>query len=112
MFENLDITNIITPVKVDNLEELLNETGYNKSKTEKLINGFRHGFKIGYEGNRKIKRTAPNLKFNIGNKIDLWNKVMKEVEKKRYAGPFKSVPFEHFIQSPIGTGAQGSWERH
>ena len=27
---------------------------------------------------------------------------MKEVCKKRYAGPFKSPPFEHYIQSPIG----------
>ena len=27
---------------------------------------------------------------------------MKEVEKKRYAGPFKKIPFSNFIQSPIG----------
>ena len=27
---------------------------------------------------------------------------MKEVKLKRYAGPFKNIPFEHFIQSPIG----------
>ena len=27
---------------------------------------------------------------------------MKEVKLKRYAGPFKTVPFENFIQSPIG----------
>ena len=27
---------------------------------------------------------------------------MKEVKEKRYAGPFKDPPFEHFIQSPIG----------
>ena len=27
---------------------------------------------------------------------------MKEVNLKRYAGPFKKVPFESFIQSPVG----------
>ena len=27
---------------------------------------------------------------------------MKEVEAKHYAGPFKTIPFENFIQSPIG----------
>ena len=27
---------------------------------------------------------------------------MKEVKHKRYAGPYKDPPFEHFIQSPVG----------
>ena len=27
---------------------------------------------------------------------------MKEVELKRYAGPYEEIPFEYFIQSPIG----------
>ena len=27
---------------------------------------------------------------------------MTEVKDKRYAGPFKKVPFKHFIQSPVG----------
>ena len=27
---------------------------------------------------------------------------MKEVKLKRYAGPFQTIPFEHYIQSPIG----------
>ena len=27
---------------------------------------------------------------------------MKEVKEKRYAGPFKKIPFENYIQSPIG----------
>ena len=27
---------------------------------------------------------------------------MKEVKEKRYAGPFRKVPFKNFIQSPIG----------
>ena len=27
---------------------------------------------------------------------------MKEVKDKRYAGPFRKVPYKHFIQSPVG----------
>ena len=46
--------------------------------------------------------TAPNLKFRVGNPTILWNKVMKEVGLGRYAGPFKQIPFNNYIQSPIG----------
>ena len=44
---------------------------------------------------------APNLKIRIGSKTEMWNKVMKEVEGGRYAGPHKEPPFENYIQSPI-----------
>ena len=27
---------------------------------------------------------------------------MKEVKEKRYAGPFEQIPFDNYIQSPIG----------
>ena len=27
---------------------------------------------------------------------------MKEVKEERYAGPFEQIPFEYYIQSPIG----------
>ena len=46
--------------------------------------------------------TSPNLRLTVGNEKILWNKVMKEVQKKRYAGPFDKIPFKNFIQSPIG----------
>ena len=46
--------------------------------------------------------TARNIPLRIGNKTELWNKVMKEVAEGRYAGPFEEVPFNYFIQSPIG----------
>ena len=45
---------------------------------------------------------SKNLKLNVGNSTELWNKVMKEVQLGRYAGPFKQVPFKNYIQSPIG----------
>ena len=50
-----------------------------------------------------VRITAPNLKFReVGDPITLWNKVMKEVKEQRYAGPFEEIPFDNFIQSPIG----------
>ena len=67
------------------------------------MNGFKYGFELGYEGDAEVKITSPNLKFReVGNPTTLWNKVMKEVKEKRYAGPFETIPFEHYIQSPIG----------
>ena len=45
---------------------------------------------------------SPNLKLRVGSQISLWNKIMKEVKLKRYAGPFKEPPFSEFIQSPVG----------
>ena len=51
----------------------------------------------------KVKQTAQNLKFwGVGNKTVLWNQVMKEVKLKRYAGPYEEIPYEYYIQSPIG----------
>ena len=95
--------NIKTPINVQQLEQILTEHGYDLKKKQYLINGFRHGFKLEYKGKLKgVKRIAPNLKLRIGNKVELWNKVMKEVDLGRYAGPFQKPPFESFVQSPIG----------
>ena len=78
------------------------KSSYDGAKTEFLVKSFEEGFSIGYEGDMNVRRTAPNLKLRIGNETVLWNKVMKEVQLKRYAGPFKDRPFDNFIQSPIG----------
>ena len=62
-----------------------------------------NGFDIGYRGPENVTIKSPNLKFRkVGDEKTLWNKVMKEVKVKRYTGPFADIPFEHFIQSPIG----------
>ena len=100
-YENFDLTTIKMPVRVQILESLLKQAKYDEDKTKKLIDGFTRGFKIGYQGNRKLKRLAPNFPLTVGSKTDLWNKVMKEVEKQHFAGPFSEVPFEYYIQSPI-----------
>ena len=49
-----------------------------------------------------MRLTSQNLKLTVGSETVLWNKVMKEVQKKHFAGLFKSIPYENFIQSPIG----------
>ena len=67
------------------------------------MDGFSNGFSLEYEGTlTQSKRFAPNLKLRIGSKVELWNKVVKEVELGRFAGPFVDPPFECFVQSPIG----------
>ena len=92
--------NTVTPVKADIREKLLKLSRYNSKETEFLVNGFRHGFDIGYEGRENVRITAPNLKFrNVRNATILWNKMMKEVKEGRYAGPFEKLPFENYIQS-------------
>ena len=104
-YENFDLDSVVTPVNVENYRRLLQETGYDKDESEFLIHGFQNGFDIGYKGvTDDIQRTAPNLPFRIGNETILWNKIMKEVKLKRYAGPFKvdCPPFKNFIQSPVG----------
>ena len=102
MYENLDLDNLITPVNSDALEAILTQSEYNPEKTKFLVDGFRYGFSLGYEGNERVQIRSPNLKFRIGDETELWNKVMKEVKEKRYAGPFKQIPFSEYIQSPIG----------
>ena len=68
------------------------------------MDGFSQGFDIGYRGSQDIKQTSKNLRLqNEGDDIILWNKVMKEVRLKRFAGPYEEIPFDDsYIQSPIG----------
>ena len=102
-FENYNLENIVTPVRVNELQYLLEESKYDQNKIEYLIQGFQNGFDIGYRGPENVQLRALNLKFReVGNEVILWNKVMKEVKAKMYAGPFAEIPFQHYIQSPIG----------
>ena len=92
----------MTPINVDAYEALLNETGYDPQKVDFLVKGFRNGFSRGYTGNERVTIQSPNLKFAVGDEITLWNKVMKEIKLKYFAGPFEKIPFKFYIQSPIG----------
>ena len=102
-FENLDWRKVVTPIKVDILEDLLVKLQYDRNETAFLVKGFTEGFLIGYKGPKMRQDTSRNIPFTIGDKFELWNKIMKEVKLGRYAGPFKDKPpFENFIHSPIG----------
>ena len=95
---------MITPVNIEVYEKLLKDSKYDKAKTEYLVSSFRNGFSLEYQGPKKVNIKSPNLKLRVGDEVTLWNKVMKEVKLKSYAGPFDEdhIPFKHFIQSPIG----------
>ena len=86
------------------LEKFLKLTKYDEDETKFLVKGFSQGFDIGYEGPQTRRDTSKNIPFRngIGNREELWEKVMKEVALGHYAGPYEEIPFENFMQSPIG----------
>ena len=102
LFLNFDLESIITPIDPIKLHQLLTETNYNKKETRFLVNGFLRGFDIGYEGPEERRETSNNIPLQVGNKEELWEKMMSEVKLKRFAGPYLDPPFEYFIQSPVG----------
>ena len=101
---NHNLTDLATPIDADRLEQLLRETDYDESKTNFLVRGFRQGFDLGYRGPVCRQDLSNNIPFTVGDKFDMWGKVMKEVSLGRYAGPYtvNNFPFKHFVQSPIG----------
>ena len=100
--ENYDLESIVTPVDPIEFGNLLRESNYDVDKTNFIVDGFSHGFPLMFHGNQQVKTDAENLKLRVHSQTELWNKLMKEVQLKRVAGPFKEIPYEHYIQSPIG----------
>ena len=47
---NFDLMNVVMPINVENLERLLTDSKYNQTETEFLVQGFKFGFDLGYEG--------------------------------------------------------------
>ena len=101
-FEDLNLDEISTPIDVAVFVRMLNETSYSETETKFLEQGFREGFSIGYQGTEFRQDTSNNIPFTVGNKFDLWEKIMTEVGKHRVAGPFPEIPFACYIQSPVG----------
>ena len=91
----------MTPIRVDTLRQLLRDSNYNVEISNRLVKGF-EGFDIGYRGPMKRCDTADNIPFHVGDKFDMWSKIMKEVKLCRYAGPYRDIPYSSFVQSPIG----------
>ena len=92
-----DLHSIVTPIKVECLQELLQLSGYDQNKSSFLIQGFTEGFDIDYTSPTERQSRSENIPLTIGTPLDLWNKIIKKVDTGRVAGPFKN-----FIQSQIG----------
>ena len=101
-FQNFDLENIVTPINVTELKRLPVKHNYKKERTQFLLEGFTNGFDIGYSRPVERQSRAKNLPISIGSPVELWNKIMSEVEAGRFAGPFDKIPYQNFIQSPIG----------
>ena len=99
-FWNYDLDNIVTTINHKLFMSLLRESGYPDDEVFFLEDGLTNGFDIGYEGPQERCSTADNIPFTVGNEVELWNKLMKEVKLGRVVGPFEKVPFENYIQYP------------
>ena len=101
-YTNRDLENLVMPIRINVFRDMLIRSNYDGAETQFLIEGFSRGFDIGYQGPVLRQDVSRNLPFTVGNKFVLWEKIMKEVQLKRYAGPYDKVPFQNYIQSPIG----------
>ena len=61
MYENFDLHEVVTPVKHAILEELLVQYNYPQDKTNFLVQGFKSGFSIKYNGPKNVTRLSNNL---------------------------------------------------
>ena len=82
----------------------------NRADAELLKNGFSYGFHLGFVGER-TSTDAHNLKSARLNSIILKEKINKEVELGRFAGPFKTPPYSNLRVSPVGLvpKSDGGW---
>lgn len=101
--ENYNVSDLVTPINIDAFERLMIESKYDTAEIQFIVDGFKNGFSIGYQGPQRRKTYAPNHKLRVGTKLDLWNKVMTEVSEGRYIGPLSEneIPWDDFIQSPL-----------
>ena len=99
---NLDLQTIVTPVDVEIFRRYLWQSRCERDDMAFLLDGFANGFSIRYEGPQKRQDHADNLPFTVGDRFELWDKVMKEVKLGRFAGPYEEIPFQNYAQSPIG----------
>ena len=88
------------------MEYYLKDSQYDEDESRFLIQGSLTGFPIGYQGPTVRHSTARNIPstLGVGDKVDMWNKIMKEVSEGRVAGPYREgqPPYQNYIQSPIG----------
>lgn len=98
--------NLPTPIKVDRLISLL--SGYNHSTVEFLHSGFSFGFPIHFQGER-VSSTSKNLASAFLHPMAVDDKIRKELDSHRLAGPFQFPPLHPFHISPLGVVPQVSF---
>ena len=68
---NFDLKNIHTPIDVLKLKYWLDKSEYDKEEANFLLDGFTHGFTIGYQGEVCRQDTSKNIPLNIGSSTEL-----------------------------------------
>ena len=101
-FNNTNLHDIVTTIKVGPYSRYLAASNFDPVKSAELVRGFKEGFDLGYRGPQKRKNESSNIPIMVGTEEEMWSKLMKEVKSGRHAGPFKQIPYESYIQSPIG----------
>lgn len=98
------LVTVPTPVRSDILETELQ--GHDTQQTVKLVNGFKFGFRLGFQRDSTTLSSAQKVK---NHKSALQNrkqvfflKLAKESIKNRIAGPFPRPPFENLNCSSLG----------
>ena len=89
-------------MKATRLKELLEQYEYDILETQFLYKGFTEGFNLEYQGPKARQSQSRNIPITVGCNTTMWNKLIKEIQEKRVAGPYEQIPFANFIQSPIG----------
>ena len=77
-YQNFNLKDIVTPLKVDIYAKLLKEANYDVVKTQNLVNGITKGFSLEYNGPKRVSRKARNLPMREGDKYEIWNKVINK----------------------------------
>lgn len=92
-------SNPVTPVRIDRLTSVLRD--YDPLLKNFLIQGFSYGFHIHYS-NLRSSFESPNLLSANDQPNIVTDKLHKEIEAGRVAGPFSAPPFDNFVVSPLG----------
>eukprot|EP00111_Clytia_hemisphaerica_P017124 TCONS_00050701-protein len=93
-------SSVASPIRVSNLEFLL--SGYPPEIVEFLIQGFSHGFRLGF-GNSPLSHTGRNNSSAtlVSDKVSA--SILKELERSHTAGPFSNPPLPNLHCSPLGS---------
>ena len=88
-----------TPVVVTKLEQY--HSGHPKDKIDYLVNGFTHGFSLGFEGSQQGQHSTNLLSAQQRPDV-VAQKLEKEVKLGPIAGPFQEKPFPNLHLNPLG----------